>query len=264
MRMVKENHSISKGLDLIEIMARDGPCSLARLHELSGIPKSTLRRILLTLETRKFARRSLADGKYRLTVNLPMLSREPVSSPWASLLEATFSHTLELTRRINWPSDIHVREDPWMRIMDSTRAVSAFSLFQGRPDRRVHLFGSATGVACLAHEQIGEVYKLFHDPNIEAIWSPRRIGLVWQKFEQTLLETKARGYGTRLSQHLGETTLDDKLNAIAVPLIHADRAVGGISILFPKDLMSAEEFASEFLPDLRQTAKSAEKDLAKL
>ncbi len=45
------NESFNRGLAVLEQLARDGDCSLAELHKGTGIPKSSLRRLLGTLIT---------------------------------------------------------------------------------------------------------------------------------------------------------------------------------------------------------------------
>ncbi len=45
------NESLNRGLAVLEQLARDGDCSLADLHKGTGIPKSSIRRLLGTLIT---------------------------------------------------------------------------------------------------------------------------------------------------------------------------------------------------------------------
>lgn len=253
--MTEQNIALSRGLTTMELLAVNGPMTLARLNEVSGLPKSTLRRVLLTLIERGFVRRSLSDDRYRLLITLPMVSPEPQSAGSARFVSAVFPHALALTRRINWPSDIHLRENHWMRIVDSTRSAGSSQIFHGQSDRRVHLFGSASGIACLATLNLGEVYDMFKNPDLGALWSPERIGVDWTQYEQILMETRARGYGVRLGVYLGETTLDDKLAAIAVPVMRQGHAAGALTVLYPRKLMPEDEFAKTYLSPLKEAAK---------
>ena len=262
--MTDDNIALSRGLTVIELLAVHGSLSLARLNELSGIPKSTLRRLLLTLSNRNFIRRSDATDKYRLLVTLPMLSPEPQSPGSAALVSAVFPHALALTKQISWASDIHMMERHWMRIVDSTRMASASPIFLGKTDRRVHLFGSAAGMACLATLNMGEIYELFSSPDLDRLWSPSRVGLDWPSYEKIIQETRDRGYGTRQGIYLGETTLDDKLASIAVPVRKGGRAIGALTLLYPRNLMPEATFAEAYLPALQDAARSAEADLEKL
>lgn len=108
---------------------------------------------------------------------------------------------------------------------------------------------------------MGEVYDLFNDPNLGEQWAPARIGLTWNDYERCLMEARARGYGMRLAVYLGETTLDDKLAAIAVPLRNKGRAVGALTVLYPRGLMAEVEFAETYLAPLREAAQACEAEL---
>ncbi|WP_162463080.1 IclR family transcriptional regulator [Paenibacillus psychroresistens] len=59
-------HSIEKALDVIEVLSARDSVSLIELAELVNQPKSSLYRIILTLEKRGFISRSDEDGKYCL------------------------------------------------------------------------------------------------------------------------------------------------------------------------------------------------------
>lgn len=59
-------HSIEKALDLIELLSERESASLIELVELLQQPKSSLYRIILTLENKGFITRSDEDGKYCL------------------------------------------------------------------------------------------------------------------------------------------------------------------------------------------------------
>jgi len=60
-------HSIEKALDVIEVLSVQGSVNLIELAELVNQPKSSLYRIILTLEKRGFISRSEEDGKYCLS-----------------------------------------------------------------------------------------------------------------------------------------------------------------------------------------------------
>ncbi|MEP2533416.1 helix-turn-helix domain-containing protein [Shimia sp.] len=127
--MLKENRSLERGLIVLETLARNQSMSLSEIHRATGLPKSTLRRLLATLARQRFVRRSLADKQYRITVNLHDLAIDPVQPGSALIADIALPHLLDLTSRIGWPSDIHIFEDHWMRIIESTRSVSPYSLY---------------------------------------------------------------------------------------------------------------------------------------
>jgi IclR family mhp operon transcriptional activator len=81
---------------------------------------------------------------------------------------------------------------------------------------------------------------------------PKRLDLI-------LMETRKRGYGTRdpifTGGSYGEPPRDDRLAAIAVPLLGRRRIYGSINILWIKSAFTVEQFAARHLTDLQQAAR---------
>lgn len=259
--MIKQNRSLARGLTVLEVLARHRALSLAELCRETDLPKSTLRRLLATLIEQRFVRRSLADGLYRALVTLPDVSISPVSSGLALVADIGLGHALVLTEEIGWPSDIHVLELPWVRIVESTRAVSPFSLYRGQVDRRLNIFGSATGSVCLSQMPEDKVRHLFERDGIEERFRPMRFGLTWPRFKRHLSDVRHAGYGWRVPQYTGETVSNDNLAAIALPIRRQAEILGAISLLWPRRLMEPPDFAARYLPQLSATVGRIESDL---
>lgn len=259
--MLKENRSLERGLIVLEALARHRAMSLSEIHRETGLAKSTLRRLLATLASRRFVRRSLSDKLYRVTVTLPDISSSAVPPGLAVVADIGLKHALLLTKKIGWPSDIHIFEEHWMRIVESTRAVSPFSLYQGQVDRRLNIFGCATGLACLSEMDEDRVRKLFDLPETGSRFCPLRFGISWEELQNHLRITREIGYGTRHPFYFGETVMNDKLSAIALPLRRDGEICGGVSLLWPREFLPAREFADRYLQDLVATAAGIETDL---
>ncbi|QDL93999.1 helix-turn-helix domain-containing protein (plasmid) [Paroceanicella profunda] len=249
-----ENRSLDRGITLMEILARGGSCSLAELHAASGLPKSTIRRLLGTLIARRIVRRSLSDGRYRINITLPMSTGAPIPPGLAGLVDLSLPLALALTRRVRWPSDIHVVDGTRMQIVESTRPASPFHIYPGRVNRWLNIFGTASGTACLAAmspEAVMEVHRLTEG---DETWGLARFGLCVEAYLDILAATRARGYAIRLSAYLGETVFDDGLAAIAVPLLERGRPLGALTLIWPRPHLDHARFASEHLDALRDTA----------
>ena len=259
--MLKENRSLERGLIVLETLARHRAMSLSEIHRETGLPKSTLRRLLATLAARRFVRRSLSDKLYRVTVTLPDISISPVPPGLAVVADIGLKHALLLTKKIGWPSDIHIFEEHWMRIVESTRAVSPFSLYRGQVDRRLNIFGCATGLACLSEMEEDRVRRLFDKPEPQSRFCPLRFGISWEELQSHLETTRKIGYGTRHPFYFGETVMNDKLSAIALPLRRVGGICGGVSLLWPREFLPAKDFADRYLQDLSDTAAGIEADL---
>lgn len=256
-----ENQSLDRGIRLMEILAREGACSLAALHGHSGIPKSSIRRLLGTLIARRVVRRSLSDGLYRTNVFLPAASGQPVPSGVGVLVDVGLPHLSELTRRVSWPSDIHAIDRDRMLLVDSTRPLSPFHLYRGVVNRPVSMFGSATGQSCLASMSDGEIAEVHRRTASDPHWGLGRFRMSLPEFMRYIEKTRERGYGVRLPGYNGETVLDDGLAAIAVPIFIEGRPAGAATLIWARVFKAPEAFAEEYLPALRQTAEAINDDL---
>ncbi|MBO6718541.1 MAG: helix-turn-helix domain-containing protein [Rhizobiaceae bacterium] len=259
-----EHKSLDRGITVLEMIARNGSCSLAELHNLTGISKSSIRRLLATLVDRRLVRRSLADGRYRTSVLLSATAGRPVPADMAFVVDVALPHVIALTNEIGWPSDIHLLEGDCMRIVDSTRPLSPFHLYRVVVDMRVNIFGSATGTACLAAMPDSAFEKIAAHTMKDSEWGLNRYGLTVEQYRSHLEGARKRGYGTRGPRFMGNTTFDDGLAAIAIPVFWKQRVYGAISLLWPKVYMKPEEFAREHIGRLMQTAATISDDLERL
>ncbi|MEQ8348813.1 MAG: helix-turn-helix domain-containing protein [Sneathiellaceae bacterium] len=263
---MKEVRSLDRGLALMEVLARDGARSLAQLHGETGLPKSTIRRLLATLQARRIVRRSLWDGQYRINIVLPVTTGDPLPPEVAEAVDIVLAVAMDLTRAVGWPSDIHIPDGIAMRIVESTRSVSPFQLYRGEVNRRVPLFASAAGLSHLAHLRPAQVAALARLSDTEPRWSPRRFGLTPAGLDAELARVRARGYATRLTGYVGEGAHSDDLHAIAVPLWrNADargRPWGALTLLWPRAHRPVASFAAEFLAPLQAAAARASAELA--
>lgn len=259
--MLKQNRSLDRGISLMEALAQRESLSLAELHKATGLPKSTIRRLMSTLVARSIARRSLADGRYRINVTLPHISPKVVPRDLALIADKAMPHALALTRTVGWPSDLHVLDGTAMQIVDSTRVFSPFQLYRGQLNRHVNLFGSASGIACLSLRGESEVRALHRATAGDRIWGLARLGIAFEDYLTILERARRRGYGTRLSNDLGETPFDDLLAAIAVPIGPQARSLGALTLLWPRNFASPETFASSHLEALQQAAVAINRTL---
>lgn len=262
--MKLEHKSLDRGLTIMEVLARNGSCSLAELHRTTGISKSSIRRLLATLVERRLVRRSLADGRYRTSMLMPATAGMPVPVGLAFAVDIALPHVTSLTKEIGWPSDIHLLEDDRMRILDSTRPLSPYHLYRAFLDMHVNIFGSASGTACMAAMPDSTFQAVAARTNRDREWGLARYGLSVEQYREHLAMARRRGYGTRGPRFIGNTRFDDGLSAIAVPFFRDEQVYGAISLLWPKNYLEPETFAREHLEDLKRTAGLITEDLARL
>ncbi len=251
-------------MQVLEVLAREGAQSLADLHRATGLPKSTLRRILATLNTRRVVRRSLADQRYRTIVMFPHLSTDMPPAGLMDLAEIGIPHALELTEQIGWPSDIHIREPRYMRIIDSTRPASPFQIYRSRINLKLNLFKSAAGLACLAALPEPEMIKAIDLVEHDAQWGVHRAGLTRDRLLKQLCQIRRQGYAPRPHGYRDDTNTDDQLRAMAVPILRDTIAIGALTVLWPRSFAATDQFAQTHLPVLRDCAEIISDELTAL
>ncbi|MBU3036409.1 helix-turn-helix domain-containing protein [Tritonibacter mobilis] len=252
--MLKENRSLDRGIEILETLAREGAMSLADLHRATGLPKSTIRRLLQTLIARKIVRRSLADQLYRTLVVFPDISGEVMPKGMLHMADAAIPRALALTKAIGWPSDIHIREARAMRIIDNTRQASTFHVQRGQINQRVSLFGSAAGVACLAEMTDAEIAKTYEALKPDLHWGPVRFGMDLATLMKRIERVRRLGYAERSTAQISDHDWDTDLRAIAVPIKAGEQVLGGLSVLWLRTYKPVEEFAALHLPALQEAA----------
>lgn len=255
------NRSLERGITIMEIIARNGDATLAELHRESGIPKSTIRRLLGTLQSRRIVRRSLADRRYRISITMNSGVEVPVPKGAGPLIDVAIPVLSDLTRRVAWPSDVQIIDGVAMRIIDSTRPLSPYHLYRGVINRAVNLFGSATGQSCLAAMPDKRIRAFIEEARGDPIFGFERFSMHEKALFDEINRTRERGYGIRLRQYRGELVVDDGLGAIAVPVRKHGEMFGAISLLFPRRMSTPEDMARKLLPDLKEAAAHISKDL---
>lgn len=249
------HQALDRGITVLELLSHEGACSLADLHRLSGIPKSSIRRLLAALIARRLVRRSLADGRYRSMVTLPVSAGQALPAGLAYVVDAALPHISALTRAIKWPSDIHLLAGDRMRVLDSTRPLSPFHLYRGVVNREVNVFGSASGMCCLAELGDEAFRRIAAYTRGDAVWGLDRYRVDEGTYLEHLRATRERGYGQRIAPLVGEGLFDDGLAAIACPIMAGGRPLGALSLLWPKRYMDAKSFAARYRGDLALTTR---------
>lgn len=249
-----ESRALDRGIAILEVLGREGACALRDLHAHTGLPKSTIRRLLATLVARRLVRRGLSDGRYRINVILPASTGFPVEPGDARFIDVAAPAVTALTRQVKWPSDIHIWDGLRTRVLDTTRALSPFSFYEGVIDYHLNTFGTASGIACLAALPDAEIRALIARAAPDPYLSLSHYAITEAQFFDQIALTRARGYACRLPTFFNERVRDDGLSVIAVPILRGGRPYGGITLLWPRVFLPVAAFAKTHLEALQATA----------
>ena len=235
--VVKEIRALSRGVMVVETLCRRGACSLAELHHETGLPKSTLRRILTTFKHANFLRCSLADGLYRANIHVPS-SIDTATNPSIGRIVAAATPVLEdLARRVPWPSDLMVRDGLQLHIIESNRALTPLQINSMEIGDHVDMLSSAVGRAYLAFCLPAERDEILDQ------FCGKRSAKEIARVARILSETRERGYGERDTKFTGSTDrhplLTDRLNAVAVPVLLREHVLCCINLLWPRAALAS-------------------------
>ncbi|WP_286247815.1 helix-turn-helix domain-containing protein [Streptomyces graminofaciens] len=240
---VKTISSLERGLRVLRTLQEMRAASLHDLHQVTGIPKATLLRILHTCNEQGLVWQRLADGAF-------IASLRPQRAPYddAEWLGELASQVLEeLCERVMWPSVLTVPRLDYMETIDTNSPKAYFDeVVPVAPvGFRSHMLLGASGRAyvafCPEREREAVLRRLRdHDvPGNEYAHDPR-----WLR--QLLATTRSRGYSVRAPEY----DFDGR-NSIAVPIRVHGEVLGCVNVTWRKSVMSAQEVARRHLDDLR-------------
>lgn len=259
-----ENRSLDRAITVLEVLARDAPCSLHLLHERTGLPKSTIRRLLGTFSRRHFIRQGISDGLYRTNIALPWAAEREYAAMAARLVEVAKPHMLRLTEKVEWPSDLGIYRSGRMVRIESTQSISPLNMDTLKyVDREVNLFGTANGLAYLSALDDAEVLDIVRALQADPEWGLARVGIDEKTLLRELKDFRKTGYAARRKGHRN-TAVSWQHDSIAVPINDGRRATGALSLKWLRRYMTTERFAQKYADELKATAAAMSAELAKL
>src|SRR5437899_2383379 len=146
---VKTIGSLHRGLQVLQVLHDVRAASLHDLHRETGIPKSTLIRILHTLHADGLVWQRIADGAFLPSHIVQRRSRLDDDAAWLSEIA---SPVLErLCMRVPWPSVLSVPRLDYMETIETNSPRACFDHVPPAPvGFRANVLRSASGRAYIA------------------------------------------------------------------------------------------------------------------
>lgn len=237
---------LSRGLSLLHAisLSPDGWATIAELSRATGLHRTTVRRLLETLQADGYVRRSASDDSYRLNQKVRQLSDGFTDDEWIS--EIANPVLGELLHQVVWPSDLSTLDGDCMLVRETTHRFSPLSFHRAMIRQRMPILFTAAGRAYLAHcseEERRQILALLVAGNDEQANFARNRILV----DQMLAKVRRQGYST----NDGEWSLQSKIGAIAMPLCHNGKVLAAINVVFLKKALGVREAAERYLPHLQ-------------
>jgi IclR family transcriptional regulator, mhp operon transcriptional activator len=257
---VKTIAVLSRGFAVMQMLQEMRAASLHDLHVATGIPKSSLLRILATAHESGLVWQRMVDGAFVPSCTLqPRLDVD--DTEW--LVEIASPVMARLTKRVLWPSILSVPRLDYLETLETNSSQAYFDELPPRPRGfRINMLRSASGRAFLAYcepqeratvlqrlrARNGRGDELAHDPNA---------------IRQLVESTRHQGYATRVADFGGDyekprTETDDGRNSIALPINVDGRVLGCMNITWRRDVVSVRQIVRLHLHDLRRAVASVE------
>jgi DNA-binding IclR family transcriptional regulator len=237
-------HALTRGLHILELFSRhDPPLTLTDIHEKSGLPKSTLVRLLSALSAGEFIMKVDERPAYRLGHKVLKLADAYVSSLDISQLAG--GHLDTLSRQTRQTSNIGVLDgDQVLHICVRTPARSL--RFEQAAGSRAPAYCTGLGKVLLgaldptdvAAHVMAEPFTRLTDRTITS----------HAELDSELRRTRRRGHAIDDNEH------SVGLRCLAVPLEHAGETLAALSVSGPSGEFGPQD-QRRHLDALRETAE---------
>ena len=144
----RQVRSLTRGLAVLNALATRVSATPVDLAATTGIHRTTIKRLLVTLCEEGYVRVSPSDGKYRLRLRADSLFAHSRSD--IALGEVAVPVLADLVRSICWPSELAVPAGEEMIVQESTHRQSPVAITSSTVGNRYPMMRSALGQAYLS------------------------------------------------------------------------------------------------------------------
>jgi len=243
----KTVRGLTRGLTVLNALNRElVGATPSRLSDITGIHRTTVRRLLETLQAEGYVRRSPSDDSYRLTMKVRELSEGFRDDHWISAVAAPLLG--ELLTEVIWPTDLTTLDVDAMVVRETTHRFSRLSFHRSMVGRRLPLLETASGLAyiafCPEKERQELIELLARQDNREG-----EIARDKKALNNLLLRTQRKGFG----ENYQDWDIEQRIASIAIPISSGDDVLACLNLVYIAEAMSIDEAAAKYLPALERT-----------
>ncbi len=241
--MSESVRAVERALDVLLCFTSQTPeLSMTQISEQIGINKSTVHRLLGTLEKKRFVERDAVTGMYRPGIRLLQMAYLTLEHNDLRRLAAPFLRNLCDLHREN--VNLAILDDVdvvYVDVVESQQRVKLAAV----PGQRLPAFCTASGKAILA---------FLPEENLKRILGrgmPQRTQFTLsspEAFFENLHHARERGFA------ISEQEYEDGINAVAAPIFGGERPIASISIAGPAYRLTRERML-ELGPQVVKTAR---------
>ena len=233
---------ISAVLDVLDVLDRQGPSTLAQLARETGTAKSTLHRVCSMMSERGWVARDARSGYIELGPRVAWLARATPLSPLTAGFHGVARRLMARHNETTCLTVLDGRDSVFIAKEETTHAVRLVMAVGSR----LPAFASASGRVLLADRPDEEVAALYEGSELVTPTGRRFENLA--ALMRILREIRRRRY----AENVDETALG--LHCLATPVGPPGRVVAAITLCVPSGRMSAAR-RREMLSDLLREAR---------
>lgn len=243
--------SLVRGLRILEALGQKGAMKVSALAETTDIDRSSIYRLVNTLESMGYLLRRSEDGAISLTSKMANISDGFRDDDLIAQTITPFIH--DLTHTVLWPSDFATFSEGAVTVQVTTHKLSPMSIHRAVVGRHHSLFRSALGRAMLSvmtQKEIdtASVVAQLETPNSQYIWDRKAI-------RKLIADVRKAGYASSV----GES--ETNISAIALPL-RVRSVVGAVNVVFFRSAMTPQAAADRYLEPLKACVRKVKKALS--
>lgn len=239
--------AVCRALDVLRSVNKLRIASVNGIYEETGIPKSTIVRMLETLMAEGYVARDNMCGGYRVTSRVDDLSCGYEGIP--KIIEVSRPLAIDLTRRTKWPIGLGIIDGDAIALQFWTGAISPWAhtntVLGLRPNLRTTAMGRAYLAHCSEEEREKHLARFREDPVFDEAEERR--------FRLLLSRAKEDGYAIR-----DPKTPPFRTVTLAMPIHEGDLVRALISISFYKTAIKTSEIPEKIVAPLRETTRKIE------
>ena len=233
---------ISAVLDVLEVLDRNGPTTLAELARETGIAKSTLHRVCSIMFARGWAARDVLTGHIELGPRVAWLGHTAPASPLTAGFHGVARRLVARHNETTCLTVLDGRESVFIAKEETTHQVRLVTAVGSR----LPAFAAASGRVLLADRPEDEVDAMYAGSALVTPTGRRLAGL--DELHRILTRTRRFGY----AENIDETALG--LHCLAVPVGPPGRVAAAVTLCVPTGRMTAAR-KREMLADLLGAAR---------
>ena len=225
--------ALVRGLDILRFLNSRGAARPAEIATALDIPRSTVYRLLQTMEEAGYILFSSSDSRARVSPLASGLGDN--SSARSKLCRIASPKMIQFTDEHMWPLDLSVYSDLGMIVEETTHWRSPVSIDRNMAGASLPMLRSSAGRAYLAFCDDKERDIILGLLAKEA--DPDDLPFLATTWAQTRIKQfRDQGYATR-----GPQTLRAETSSLAVPVLSQKRVIGCLSLIWISSALSIAE-----------------------